>query len=333
MSDAFEEMKNCRLCPRNCGADRTRSRGFCGEGAAMRISRAALHMWEEPVISGSRGSGAVFFTGCNLKCIFCQNAAISDGGTGREVTPEELADIFFDLKEQGAHNINLVTPSHFTPGIIEAIRLAKKRDLGLPFVWNSSGFELAETLCKLEGLIDVYLPDYKYHSPSMPPPLVPSIPDPRDPEVRKYHAGSKEVFYSSAPGYSAWAKLAIEEMFRQVGTPVIEDGLIKRGVIVRHLVMPLGVKNACEAVDYLAETYGDDIYISIMNQYTPLINIPGALREDQIKRLEPFPELHRKVTKREYRRVIEHCLSLGLENVFIQEEDASGEDFIPTWDL
>ena len=309
MSDAFEELKNCRLCPRNCGADRTRSRGFCGEGAVMRISRAALHMWEEPVISGSRGSGAVFFTGCNLKCIFCQNAAISDGGSGREVTPEELADIFFDLKEQGAHNINLVTPSHFTPGIIEAISLAKKRDLGLPFVWNSSGFELAETLRKLEGLIDVYLPDYKYH------------------------AGSKEVFYSSAPGYSAWAKLAIDEMFRQVGTPVIEDGLIKRGVIVRHLVMPLGVKNACEAVDYLAETYGDDIYISIMNQYTPLITIPGALREDQIKRLEPFPELHRKVTKREYRRVIEHCLSLGLENVFIQEEDASGEDFIPKWDL
>ncbi|MCR5520334.1 MAG: radical SAM protein [Lachnospiraceae bacterium] len=305
----------CRLCPRNCGADRSKSAGFCGESSTIRISRAALHMWEEPVVSAERGSGAVFFTGCNLRCIFCQNAAISEGGSGREVTPEELADIFFSLKDQGAHNINLVTPTHFVPEICEAIRIAKDRGFTLPFVYNSSAYESIGTLRMLDGLIDVYLPDFKY----------------------MYEKKARN--YSNAPDYPEVAKAAITEMFRQVGRPVLikdacsvtESDIIKRGVIVRHLVLPLGVKNACAVIDYLSETYGDSIYISIMNQYTPLFDVPGALRPEQRKRLVPYPELHRKVTKREYGRVIDHCLEIGLTNVFVQEDDASGANFIPTW--
>ena len=344
------QISECHLCPRNCGAERVDSRlynksaglgipnsdccegddpekigsgcdetatsknpgsrrgpGFCGENGTVRISRAALHEWEEPVVSGVRGSGAVFFTGCNLRCIFCQNAAISEGGSGKEVTPEELADTFFSLEEQGAHNINLVTPTHFVPGICEAIRIAKDRGLGLPFVYNTSGYESVDTIRMLDGLIDVYLPDFKYMDEK------------------------KARNYSNAPDYPEVAKNAIAEMFRQVGEPVIMKENIKKGVIVRHLVLPLGVKNACTVVDYLAETYGDSIYISIMNQYTPLYDVPNALREEQRKRLEPYKELHRKVTKREYNRVIEHCLELGLTNVFVQETDASGTNFIPTW--
>ncbi len=342
------DASECRLCPRNCGADRRKKAepgifsrghgsnayGFCGESSTIRISRAALHMWEEPVVSGTCGSGTVFFTGCNLRCIFCQNAAISEGGNGREVTPEELADTFFSLRDQGAHNINLVTPTHFVPGICDAIRIAKDRGFALPFVYNTSGYESVETLRMLDGLIDVYLPDFKYMDEK------------------------KARNYSNAPDYPEVAKAAIAEMFRQVGMPLVESQnpdhykgeimktvtenenpdingelhLIKRGVIVRHLVLPLGVKNACAVVDYLSETYGDSIYISIMNQYTPLYDVPGALRPEQRRRLEPYAELHRKVTKREYERVIDHCLELGLTNVFVQEDDASGANFIPAWD-
>ena len=291
-------------------------------------------MWEEPVVSGTCGSGTVFFTGCNLRCIFCQNAAISEGGNGREVTPEELADTFFSLRDQGAHNINLVTPTHFVPGICDAIRIAKDRGFTLPFVYNTSGYESVETLRMLDGLIDVYLPDFKYMDEK------------------------KARNYSNAPDYPEVAKAAIAEMFRQVGMPLVESQnpdhykgeimktvtenenpdingelhLIKRGVIVRHLVLPLGVKNACAVVDYLSETYGGSIYISIMNQYTPLYDVPGALRPEQRKRLEPYAELHRKVTKREYERVVDHCLELGLTNVFVPEDDASGANFIPAWD-
>ena len=314
-------------------------------------------MWEEPVVSGTCGSGTVFFTGCNLRCIFCQNAAISEGGSGREVTPEELADTFFSLRDQGAHNINLVTPTHFVPGICDAIRIAKDRGFALPFVYNTSGYESVETLRMLDGLIDVYLPDFKYMDEK------------------------KARNYSKAPDYPEVAKAAIAEMYRQVGRPLLskdvctvkmgeipqtddrslnfaesinrdqnhgeieklrygkerqevstEADIIKKGLIVRHLVLPLGVKNACAVIDYLTETYGDSIYISIMNQYTPLYDVPGALRPEQRKRLEPYTELHRKVTKREYERVIDHCLELGLTNVFVQEDDASGANFIPVWD-
>ncbi len=329
----------CNLCPRKCNNDRPEhaiasGTGFCGEGNTMRISRAALHFWEEPCISGICGSGAIFFTGCNLRCIYCQNAAISENGSGKEVTPEELCDIFFDLKNQGAHNINLVTPSHFVPEIRTAIKMAKERDFDLPFVYNSSAYESVETLKMLDGFIDVYLPDFKYMDSGM------------------------AANYSRAKDYPVVAKAAIAEMMRQVpftifGESVLqsrksiatEEGavrnqvvegkssesvqLIKKGVIIRHLVLPLGVKNSISVIDYLKETYGANVYLSVMSQYTPLYNVPGALSEAQRKRLAPYPALHRKVTKREYEKVVSHCLELGMENVFIQEGDVASESFIP----
>ena len=279
----------------------------------MRISRAALHYWEEPCISGTEGSGAVFFTGCNLRCIYCQNAAISENGSGREVTPEELCEIFFDLKEQGAHNINLVTPSHFVPQIKEAILLVKERGFNLPFVYNSSAYESVETLQMLDGLIDIYLPDFKYMDANM------------------------AANYSHAADYPNVAKAAVNEMMRQVPICTFTekpgpDGpvtLMRKGVIIRHLVLPMGTKNSMAVIDYLAGKYGKDVYLSVMSQYTPLYNTPGALTEVQKKRLAPFPVLHRKITKREYDKVINHCIELGLNNIFIQEGDVAKESFIP----
>ena len=338
----------CNLCPRKCNAERemnpdacqgrqkpaTAGTGFCGESSVIRISRAALHFWEEPCISGVCGSGAVFFTGCNLKCIYCQNAAISEDGNGHEVTPAELADIFFDLKKQGAHNINLVTPSHFVPGIRDAILIAKERGFDLPFVYNTSAYETVEALRTLDGLIDIYLPDFKYIDPVM--------------------AGN----YSRATDYPAVAKAAIAEMMRQVPFPVFSEytpglqtaelqnadsgnentpkpayngpvSLIRKGVIIRHLVLPLGTKNSVSVIDYLAKTYGKGVYLSVMSQYTPLYNVPGALSEAQKKRLAAFPALHRKITKREYDKVIQHCMDLGMDNIFIQEGNVAKESFIP----
>ena len=321
----YNRNMTCNLCPRKCGIERSPitspasplKYGICGESDVMRISRAALHFWEEPCISGNAGSGAVFFTGCNLRCIFCQNAAISENGDGWEVTPEKLCDIFFDLKKQGAHNINLVTPSHFVPGIREAILLAKNRGFDLPFVYNTSAYELPETLRLLDGLIDIYLPDFKYMDSGM---------------AQKY---------SHAPDYPEVAKAAVKEMVRQIPLPVFESGdsnfeqtgecppLMKKGVIIRHLLLPLGVKNALAVIDYISEEYGGCVYLSVMSQYTPLYNTPGALSDTQKKRLAAYPELHRKVTKREYNKVIKHCLDLQLENVFIQEGDVASESFIP----
>lgn len=304
-------MSVCTLCPRECKIERPASysdaKGFCTEGSTMRISRAALHFWEEPCISGKCGSGAVFFTGCNLKCIFCQNAAISEDGIGREVSPEELCDIFFDLKEQGAHNINLVTPSHFVPEIRKSILLAKQKGFDLPFVYNSSAYEKVETLRMLDGLIDIYLPDFKYMDSKM------------------------AADYSHAPDYPEVAKAAIAEMVRQIGSPVFDENssLMRKGVIVRHLLLPLGVNNALSVIGYLNQTYKDRIYLSVMNQYTPLYDVPGALSKRQKKRLAGFPVLHRKVTKREYRKVIQFCLDCEMSQVFIQEGDVADESFIP----
>lgn len=299
--------------PEHIAPEGANKAGVCGEGQTMRISRAALHYWEEPCISGTEGSGAVFFTGCNLRCIYCQNAAISENGAGREVTPEELCEIFFDLKEQGAHNINLVTPSHFVPQIKEAILLAKERGFNLPFVYNSSAYESVETLQMLDGLIDIYLPDFKYMDANM------------------------AANYSHAADYPNVAKAAVNEMMRQVPICTFTekpgpDGpvtLMRKGIIIRHLVLPMGTKNSMAVIDYLAGKYGKDVYLSVMSQYTPLYNTPGALTEVQKKRLAPFPVLHRKITKREYDKVINHCIELGLNNIFIQEGDVAKESFIP----
>ena len=296
--------KNCNLCPRQCNIDRSAGRGFCNANENIFLARAALHFFEEPSISGSEGSGAVFFGGCNLRCVFCQNERISRGLTGKEVSVEKLAQIFLSLESQGANNINLVTPSHYVYAIKDALILAKEAGLKIPIVYNTSAYELPETLKMLEGLIDIYLPDFKYFDDSL------------------------AVKYSNAPGYAETAKAAIAEMFRQVKTPVFDDrGIMQKGVIVRHLLLPLGVNNAKKIVSYLHETYGDSIYISLMNQYTPLDTPSMAKVRDK------YPELFRRVTKREYERLLDHVLSLNIVNAYFQEGDTAKESFIPDFDL
>ncbi len=267
----------------------------------MQLARAALHMWEEPCISGEKGSGAVFFSGCSLGCVFCQNASISGGETGKEITVERLVEIFFSLEAQGANNINLVTPDHYLLSVCEAMKMARDRGLALPFVYNCSGYEKPEMLRKLSGLVDVYLPDFKYWE--------------ADTAAR----------YSKAPDYPKAAMAAIEEMVRQTGECVFdENGIMQKGVIVRHLLLPGRVKEAKQIIKYLYETYGDRIYLSLMNQYTPMAENENMHR---------YPELLRKVTEREYERLIRYALDLGVSNAFIQEGETAKESFIPAFDL
>ena len=288
-------MKNCKVCPRNCGADRlSGQKGFCRAGAEIILARAILHMWEEPCISGKEGSGAVFFSGCSLGCKFCQNGQISRGQTGKKVTTDRLADIFLELQQQKANNINLVTAGHFLPQVAEAIEISRNRGLQIPVVYNSSGYEKPEMLKLLEGLVDIYLPDFKYMGPEL---------------AEKY---------SYAGDYPEVAKEALKEMVRQTGTPEFDRrGIMKKGVIVRHLLLPGHVKDSKRVLEYLLSTYGKEIYISLMNQYTPM----PAMKDD--------PRLFRKVTDREYQRLIDYGLQLGLENGFIQEGETAKESFIP----
>ena len=291
-------MENCRLCPRNCGVNRLEGqRGFCGADAKIRAARAALHMWEEPCISGREGSGALFFSGCSLGCVFCQNRSISRGERGKEVSPERLVEIMLNLQEQKANNINLVTAGHYVPQVGAALALAREQGLCLPVVYNSSGYEKPETLRLLEGLVDIYLPDFKYMSPEL------------------------AASCSRAPDYPEIAKAALEEMVRQAGSPQFDErGMMTGGVIVRHLLLPGHVADSKRVVKYLYGTYGNRIYISLMNQYTPMPAVAGD------------PLLSRKVTKREYSRLVDYALSLGLEQGFIQEGETAKESFIPEFD-
>lgn len=277
-----------------CGADRRNGKtGFCGASDKIKIARHALHFWEEPCISGTSGSGTVFFSNCTMKCVFCQNYSISTRNVGSDVSIEELAEIFIDLQNQGALNINLVTPTHYAPQIISALKTAKKLGLHIPIVYNTSGYERVETLKMLDGLIDIYMPDMKYFSD-------------------KY-----AVKYSTAPKYFKIASEAIAEMFRQTGAPVFENGIMKRGVLVRHLMLPGLLFDTKKIMDFLYKTYGDDIYISIMSQYTPL---------EQVKK---YPELDRKLNPRHYEAMLDYCAQLGIKNAFIQEGEAALESFIP----
>ncbi len=289
--------KSCTLCPRACGADRTRSHGACGMGDTVYAARAALHMWEEPCISGERGSGAVFFVGCSLGCVFCQNRTISRGNGGVPLNADALADAFLRLQdEEHAHNINLVTATHFTPTVADAIALARTRGLTVPTVWNSSGYESVETLRMLEGLVDVYLPDLKYVSSEL------------------------SAKYAHAPDYFEAASLALNEMFRQVGEPRFsDDGIMTRGMIIRHLVLPTHTDDSRRVIRYLHDRFGDSVYISIMNQYTPMNGIP-------------FPELTRAVTDEEYDEVVNFAADIGVVNGFIQEGGTVAESFIPAFD-
>ncbi len=292
-------MTTCKLCPRACNVDRGNGKiGYCGEGVQIRVARTSLHQWEEPCITGEYGSGTVFFSGCSLKCIFCQNHNIADSSVGRAFTIQELADAFLRLQEKKASNINLVTAEHFAEQIIPAIRLAKEKGLSIPIVYNSSAYETVESLQMLDGLIDVYLPDCKFC----------------DKEIARN--------YAKAADYFEVAKAAIAEMVRQVGGPVFDEttGNMINGVIVRHLVLPGHTKDSMEILKYLYETYGNQIYVSIMNQYTPVIE------------QKEYINLNRCVTKREYQKVIDYAIELGIENAFIQEGETAKESFVPEFD-
>ncbi len=294
--------RECNLCPRSCHINRMEESGVCHVKAQLLVARAALHMWEEPCISGENGSGAVFFSGCSLGCVYCQNHAISRGKAGQEISVERLIEIFFELESQGANNINLVTADHYVLHICEAIICAKQKGLKIPFIYNCSGYEKVESLKRLEGLIDVYLPDFKYWE------------------------SETAAKYSKAADYPVYAKQAIEEMVRQTDEICFDDkGMIKKGVIVRHLLLPGKVNEAKKIVKYLHETYGDCIFISLMNQYTPL---------EEVRHLaDAYPELQRKVTRREYDRLIQYTLDIGVTNAFVQEGETASESFIPAFDL
>lgn len=291
----------CRLCPRECGADRAAGLGYCGMGDKITAAKAMLHYWEEPCISGDGGSGAVFFSGCVLRCAYCQNYEISEKRRGREITGERLAGIFLELQEQGAENIDLVNPTHFVPQIISALRLAKERGLNIPIVYNSGGYEKIETLKMLEGLVDIYLPDVKYF----------------DDELARR--------LSNAPRYFDIAAAAVSEMVRQTGKPVFErsGGKMLRGVIVRHLILPGCYKDSIEIVKRLGERFGGEILFSLMSQYTPF---------GRVKTEPEFSKMNRRITTFEYDKVLSAVLDAGLEG-YMQERSSAKEEYTPEFDF
>lgn len=288
----------CLLCPRKCGINRsTGQTGVCGVSSEIKVARAALHYWEEPCISGKRGSGAVFFSGCSLHCVFCQNREISDGKAGKLISKERLSDIFMELADKGANNINLVTPGKYIPDIVWAVNDAKSRGMKLPIIYNTSGYENVTELKLLEGIVDVYLPDFKYMDSTL------------------------SAMYSRAKDYPSVAKQALSEMVRQQPDVVIDDatGLIQKGVIVRQLLLPGHVNDAKAVLKYLYDTYHDHVYISMMSQFTPIA-------------LNDYPEINRTVTRREYERLVDYAIEIGITNAFIQEGDVAKDSFIPAFD-
>lgn len=296
-----ESYLSCEICPRTCKVNRENGQtGVCKVTSQLKVARAALHFWEETCISGKKGSGTVFFSGCSMHCVFCQNEDISQGRVGKEISRERLTEIFLELQEKGANNINLVTPGQYVPHIVWAIEKARNEGLKLPVVYNTSSYEKVDTLKHLEGIVDVYLPDFKYYSPEL------------------------AAKYSKAPDYPEVAKKAIAEMVRQQPSPVFYESegqeLMKNGVIVRQLLLPGQLQDAKHIIKYLHDTYGEQIYISLMNQYTPLSHV------------EKYPELNKKVSKRSYEKYIDYAIDIGIENGFIQEEDVAEESFIPKFD-
>ena len=294
----MNKYEDCLLCPRKCGINRsTGQTGVCGVSSEIKVARAALHYWEEPCISGKRGSGAVFFSGCSLHCVFCQNREISDGKAGKLISKERLSDIFMELADKGANNINLVTPGQYILDIVWAVNDAKSRGMKLPIIYNTSGYENVTELKLLEGIVDVYLPDFKYMDSTL------------------------SARYSRAKDYPSVAKQALSEMVRQQPDVVIDDstGLIQKGVIVRQLLLPGHVNDAKAVLKYLYDTYHDHVYISMMSQFTPIA-------------LKDYPEINRTVTRREYERLVDYALEIGITNAFIQEGDVAKDSFIPAFD-
>lgn len=287
----------CRLCPRECAVDRSKSKGYCGMGDSVMAARAFLHVWEEPCISGSRGSGTVFFSGCTMKCAYCQNYEISERGFGAEISWQRLGDIFLELKDKGAHNINLVTASHFLPDVIKALEKAKSEGLNIPIVYNSSGYEKVECLKMLEGLVDIYLPDIKYFSD-------------------KY-----AIKYSKAPGYFKIASEAVKEMYRQVKEPVFnEEGIMIKGLMIRHLMLPGLLFDSKKIVDWVTENLPEEIYFNIMSQYTPMNHAEEA-------------GLNRRLLRGHYESLVDYAVDKGIKNGFIQDFESSTEEYVPVFDL
>ena len=284
----------CNLCSRHCNVDRDKTFGFCHAKDDIKIAKYMLYNYEEPCISGSKGSGAIFFSNCNLRCVYCQNYEISLEAYGKEISIQDFADICLELQNKGAHNINLITPGHFALKIKEGILLAKEKGLGIPIVYNTNSYEDVNTIKELNGIVDVYLPDFKYYDNNL------------------------AIKYSSAPGYVENAKEVIAEMYKQVGKPVFEKGIMKKGVLVRHLMLPTLTEDSKNIIKYLYETYKNNIYISIMNQYTPM-----KYFEDDI--------LNKTITKEEYDDITLYAYDLGIRNCFVQEGETAKKSFIPSF--
>lgn len=291
-------MTQCALCPRRCRARRDQGgRGFCGADQELRVARASLHMWEEPPLSGSKGSGTVFFSGCSLRCVYCQNRAISRGQAGKSITVQRLAEIFLEQQERGAHNLNLVTGDHYIPQILAALTEAKTGGFHLPVVWNCSGYQSLDSLRLLEGSVDIWLTDFKYLSPE------------------------RAERYSRARDYPEVAWAAAEEMFRQQPKACFDaEGIMQKGLIFRHLLLPGGLEDGKNVLQELFSRFSNRVWYSLMSQYTPM---PG---------LEDFPELQRRVSAAEYDELVDFCVDLGMENAFVQEGEAATESFIPAFD-
>ena len=288
----------CTLCPRACKVDRAAGQtGFCGAGVLPVVARAALHHWEEPCISGARGSGAVFFAHCTLACVYCQNASISRGGKGIEVTPRRLAEIFLSLQQQGAHNINLVTPTHYLPSIMEALDQAKDQGLALPVIYNCGGYETVETVRLLKDYVNVWLPDWKYFDKN------------------------RAARYSAAPDYLARVEKAICQMARQAGSPQFDaEGILQRGVMIRHLLLPGGLGDAKRILSWIRKELKNRVLVSLMSQFTPT------------KELKRYPEINRTIRPIEYKALLAFGEKLGIERGYTQELSASGAEYIPAFD-
>lgn len=285
----------CNLCPKACRVDRTVTVGACGAGILPRVARIMTHMWEEPCISGTAGSGAVFFSGCNLRCVFCQNEALQGGKLGEPFDADRLAGAFLQLQASGVHNVNLVTPTPHIPVIRRALIIAKRSGLTLPVVYNTGAYERASALRALEGLVDIYLPDMKYVSPVL------------------------SERFSGAADYYETASAAIREMYRQTGPLVIgEDGIAKRGVLIRHLVLPGCLDDSRRVLDDLVSRYTPDVYLSLMRQYVPTARVTT-------------PPLNRKLTNREYDRIMSYALTLGMNHIWVQEKSSASADFTPSF--
>lgn len=296
---ARDLLSNCQLCPRSCGVNRYEQPGACGGGALARVAKVSLHPWEEPAIAGpetGKGAGTVFFSGCNLRCVFCQNYEISHYAKGREVTSEELGEIFIHQQAQGAATLDLVTPTHYVPQIIQALAYAKKRGFSLPVVYNSSGYESVSTIELLGGLVDVYLPDLKYYSSEL------------------------SRAYSQAQDYFPVAAKAIKAMVQQVGRPVLDaQGIMTRGVLVRHMVLPGARHDSMKLLDWLWQNFGHDIYLSLMSQYTPMY------------KAGEYKALKRRLTTFEYQSVIDYARELGVTQCFIQQRSSATKAYVPNW--